>query len=256
MGEAPPAEAAPGAEGAAQKKRRLLRRVPTSVLLTLLGIGLSAWLLPAFTRQWDDRQKSHDLKVAIVADMASASARAVSGGQAIWAGQHVDKSQIADDWLSESLSIDARLRAYFNHGVTGGWEVYSWLLDRYVDADTSGSDPLLLSAETEAEFYMTPQARAATASILGMSSKLVAAPGGKPRFITGPDRAGYLEDLYYSLNDFGYPVKTYRPNGKRAPSDVEFALLNFLQELNREVLAAHVSGYSTTWNDLFHDLIP
>jgi hypothetical protein len=57
-------EAAPPEAGttAAEKKRPLLRRVPTSLLVTLLGIALTAWLLPAFTRQWDDRQKAQELQ--------------------------------------------------------------------------------------------------------------------------------------------------------------------------------------------------
>src|SRR5436305_1490816 len=58
-------EAAPAAAGvAAEKKRRLLRRIPTSVVLTMLGIALRAWLLPAISRQWVDRQKARDLDPA------------------------------------------------------------------------------------------------------------------------------------------------------------------------------------------------
>jgi hypothetical protein len=50
-------KAAPEETGAAaEKKRRLLRRVPTPLIVTLLGIGLSAWLLPAITRQWDSAE--------------------------------------------------------------------------------------------------------------------------------------------------------------------------------------------------------
>jgi hypothetical protein len=73
MDEAAPAEAG----AAAGKKRPLLRRVPTSLIVTLLGIGISAWLIPAFTRQWDDRQKALELKVAVVAQIASATSQAL-----------------------------------------------------------------------------------------------------------------------------------------------------------------------------------
>jgi hypothetical protein len=52
-------------------------RLPTSLLVTLVGLALSAWLLPAITRQWDDRQKAHDLQASLVEDMSTASARAL-----------------------------------------------------------------------------------------------------------------------------------------------------------------------------------
>jgi hypothetical protein len=38
-------------------KKASRRKVPTSLVVTLLGIALTAWLLPAVTRQWDDRQR-------------------------------------------------------------------------------------------------------------------------------------------------------------------------------------------------------
>jgi hypothetical protein len=40
------------------------------------------------------------------------------------------------------------------------------------------------------------------------------------------------------------------------PRNLEYALLFFEEEIANEVLAAHVSGYSTTSHDLIHDLIP
>src|SRR3954465_14347156 len=70
-------EVAPAAGAAAEKKPRLLRRVPTSLIVTLLGIALTAWLLPAFTRQWDDRQKAHELKTALTSQIATATADAL-----------------------------------------------------------------------------------------------------------------------------------------------------------------------------------
>ena len=57
----------------ATRSRRWLR-VPKAVLITVLGLALSAWLIPAMTRQWDDRQREHELKAGVVADMASSTA--------------------------------------------------------------------------------------------------------------------------------------------------------------------------------------
>jgi hypothetical protein len=44
----------PAKEKAAAKSVR--PRVPTSVVVTVLGAALTVWLGPAFTRQWEDRQ--------------------------------------------------------------------------------------------------------------------------------------------------------------------------------------------------------
>src|SRR5262249_21299243 len=74
MTEPGPAEQAGGVE----KKRPLLRRVPSSLIVTLIGIALTAWLLPAFTRQWDDRQKARDLKASLADEMSAATATLLS----------------------------------------------------------------------------------------------------------------------------------------------------------------------------------
>src|SRR5262245_16834725 len=130
-------EAAPAAGAAAEKKRRLLRRVPTPLVVTTLGIALTAWLLPAFTRQWDDRQKAQELKANTVSQMAAATADAVlqskrvqrqaAEGESVKgpfrslgaAGDARDRRALDDDaglsdaWLHESIKIEAKLRAYF-----------------------------------------------------------------------------------------------------------------------------------------------
>jgi hypothetical protein len=63
------------AEEGTPAERRFWRRIPTPIIVTLLGIVLSAWLLPAITRQWEDRQKAHDLEAALVARMTADTAR-------------------------------------------------------------------------------------------------------------------------------------------------------------------------------------
>src|SRR5215469_17017810 len=81
------AEEAAKAEPKAENKPllRRLRRPPTALLVTLLGIALTAWLLPAVTRQWNDRQSAHAVQAGIVSDMTAATARVFQGGDALWA---------------------------------------------------------------------------------------------------------------------------------------------------------------------------
>ena len=55
--------------------------VPKTLLFTLFGAALSAWLIPAFTRQWQDRQKEREIKVALVSDIGDSTSDALVTSQ-------------------------------------------------------------------------------------------------------------------------------------------------------------------------------
>jgi hypothetical protein len=119
---------------------RLVRRwIPKPLLLAVLGIGLSSWLLPAITRQWDDRQKAGELKAALVADMATATGRAVLEAQAFShapAGTRPSPAESAasvKEWSVAALEVRARLDAYFGPAAVDAWEVVT----TYVNATLS-----------------------------------------------------------------------------------------------------------------------
>src|SRR5262249_24837592 len=142
-------DAAPSAGAAAEEQKPLLRRLrrpPTALLVTLLGIALTAWLLPAVSRQWDDRQKAQQLKTRVGSEMASGTARALIGGEALTAGRKIDRTRILDAWEVESLTLETRLRAYFGNKIVTAWEIYSWLVDRYDGGHRAEAKAALLSA--------------------------------------------------------------------------------------------------------------
>jgi hypothetical protein len=60
--------------------------------------------------------------------MASGSAPALLGGEALWAGRKVDKKRVLDAWSVESLALETRLRAYFGDKIVTAWQIYSWLV--------------------------------------------------------------------------------------------------------------------------------
>lgn len=62
-------------------QRGFWHHIPTPVVLTIVGLVLSAWLLPAITRQWDDRQKAHAFQASLIEDMSAANARALVAAQ-------------------------------------------------------------------------------------------------------------------------------------------------------------------------------
>ena len=105
---APPAAEAPADAAPAVSAERSGFRlpVPKAVLVTVLGFALSAWLVPAMTRQWDDRQKVHELNAEVVAERASVSARALLAGEAVWSGQQLtsrERKRVENEWGLSTL---------------------------------------------------------------------------------------------------------------------------------------------------------
>jgi hypothetical protein len=128
------------AQADAPKPRRVFwRRIPTPIVVTLLGIALSAWLLPAITRQWDDRQKAHELQAAIITDMASATSGMLTRGEERHArelAEGLGRRQRAAanqgvrsiEWSQASLQLEARLHAYFPRRIVEAWQLYSYFV--------------------------------------------------------------------------------------------------------------------------------
>jgi hypothetical protein len=131
-------------------RRSLLRRVPTALIVTLVGIALSAWLVPAITRQWDDRQKEHDLKAAVVTDMAAATARMITRSDEIRAGGRLSASE-RRDWSLAWLEMEARLNAYFPRPVVEAWLDYGYLVS-YFDPTALSSARIMSGYEVASSF--------------------------------------------------------------------------------------------------------
>lgn len=261
-------EAAPAAAGATvEKKRTLLRRFPTSLIVTLVGIVVTAWLLPAFTRQWDDRQKAQELKSALVADMASASARALTGGEPIWSGGRADSKRVLSDWGASSLRIETRVRAYLGPELVTAWQIYTWLVNRWNNGQSGEAEAALRAAVYALGPGLTPFSRfdRSGAPPVRLGKKMTDAialvfvvgdgqnsMGLAPRFQGGL----YVETLLVGR------LRTHFPRPKELPlyrsqwPTAEWALVRLQAVIADEVLHSHVNGYSTTSRDLIHDLIP
>lgn len=280
-------EAAPAAVAVAEEntKRRFLRRVPTPLVVTLVGIALTAWLLPAFTRQWDDRQKAHELQAGIVADMASATAQVVIGGDALWSldscggaapasggpkpasvpaevpfslatclrdwRRSVQRAatKVYDPWSLASVQLEARLRAYCGAKVVAAWQLFSWFVDTFVAAGRVQAREGLVTAY-RGGFNLEPNAARDAALVVRTGQRQT---GFGPSFA---DARGWPP--YEALK---VKLRIGRPSPVPAlfaanPRPMESALLKFEQEIAREVLNSHVTGYSTTTSDLLRDLFP
>jgi hypothetical protein len=193
-------------------------RVPTPLVATVIGVFLSAWLFPAFTRQWDDRQKARDFQASVVSDVVSATAKVLDEAQR--ASDHRRKRghgtvPVTDDtsavaaarqWSIASLRIKARLRIYFGDDgkPTDQWAVVS-------------------SAVATTLFF---------------------ASGAESYLIDATPLPASLKNLlweYGASHDLGA---------------LRHALLEEEDDLSRIVLATHVDGYNTRWRDVAKDLFP
>jgi hypothetical protein len=286
-------EAAPAAGGAAGKKRPLLRRVPTSLIVTLLGIALTAWLLPAFTRQWADRQNAHEVQAALVADMASATARTFQSGDAMWISlptcglvvtnflqaqfprtKRVEKCAVRGDrqlasesakidapWSLASAEIEARMRAYLNPRVVTAWQLFSWFMGAYDGSrethTTVVRGQLDFLAADQNDFNLKTAAARDVGAVLKVARR-DGIGGILDHDVRYLPAFGHLKKKLRSYHAFTGPTRSGYPAGQlnSAFGDIAIALSAFEQEIALEVLNSHVTGYSTTTRDLLHDLIP
>jgi hypothetical protein len=231
-------EEAPGGEPAREGQRaRGLPRVPTPLIVTVLGITLSAWLLPAVTRQWDDRQKAHDLKAALVAEMAPATADALTDLPDLsWrsARSHPTlKNFVAGyfttlpqerTWSQSSLTIEGKLRSYFGDGLGSEWRDYRTLVAlALVDASRHAPSIPVHTVSTDPEFATVHKEIERFQRALDK--------------LASPDTLAYLE--FQNSLDL-----------------LQTDLLSLEERIAADVLRSHVAGYSTTPGDFLHDLVP
>jgi hypothetical protein len=239
------------------------RRIPTPVLVTLLGIVLSAWLLPAITRQWEDRQKAHDLQAAIVSDMAAATARMLTRTERIHAGASAKEGAgESDDWLLSSFTIEARLKAYFPQRLVRAWQLYSYFVSYF--------DP---TAKRQAGSYETERAagdlgKLRDEGMVGMVVNLGSlAPLIDKKRTEREKKLEGVNDVYgalypeltqdeYAIFAIGDNPSWKHASRKKRLAEFEERLISMEAYMANRVLATGPNGYSTSFRDFIHDLIP
>jgi hypothetical protein len=249
-------EAAPAAEGEVEKKRRLLRRVPTSLVVTLVGIALSAWLFPALTRQWDDRKRARELQALVAEDITSASARVLTTGRDSLfhtafsrTGRSLPRqlglvplSDSERGWSIATLQIEAKLRAYFPNHTLASWRGYS---DFMIETLSIASGRVVGIAASVPDLAITPPGKLPGAWYERLSEAERSLVKAQVRF-----RVAY--DAHPDMTSLQLPAVRLL----RAYNNVAGQLLAVEEQIASDVLASHPRGYTTSAHDFFHDLIP
>jgi hypothetical protein len=210
------------------------RRIPTALLVTLVGLVLSAWLLPALTRQWDDRQKAHELKVSLSTAVATADARAMTNAlvmaqRARLGGHRHRRSLIVVSpteraWVVTSSALGARIGALFPEAA-GPWDSWRFMVDRVIVRAYGAGAPL---------FYQPYD--------------------GQLNWLKrDEDLADGYGTAQFMLNDITRSDDARLANTIRRD---QVWLYSFAAQILGVILSGHPVGYSTTFGDFLHDLIP
>jgi hypothetical protein len=234
------------------------RRLPTALVVTLIGLGLSAWLLPAITRQWDDRQKAHELQASIVTDMATATAQVLGEGEALHASGRAlagNEGSRSIEWSRARLQMEARLHAYFPSEIVETWQLYSYFVSFFEPAaHTAGEGSYALDAAADYQHRLENSARPSSDALIESVHDLAIAAAILDRSRRNEDVLG---TVFYPMRGDNYLIAQYsRLPIKQKYNQFEVGLLNLESIIADQVLAANPKGYSTTLGDLLHDLVP
>jgi hypothetical protein len=118
-------------------------RLTKSIVATVGATLATAWLFPALSHQWQDRQKAKELTATLVSQIGSNTSQALvtssfitnhrfpSSSDASKAGFNQEEFNRLDlQWRTSSAEIEAQLQAYYPTPVVEEWHAYADLVWR------------------------------------------------------------------------------------------------------------------------------
>jgi hypothetical protein len=205
------------------------RRRRVSRVLVPLGFLVTALVIPAFTRQWDDRQKAQELKASLVRRMAAATTSALVSHGDVTFGKGPDSlvlppsssalTSTVKDWERSSFAIESELSTFLGQGVLERWQAYNTQMELFF---------IVLGNPTDEK------------NVEELALRLGYSPG---------QAASKAQDAVST----GLGANTIR---EQEYIDFNTALVGSEQDVARAVLVSHVNGYSTDFADFLRDLRP
>ena len=114
--------------------------LPKTVIVTAGLTLVTAWLFPALTHQWQDRQKARELSAALVAEIGKETSQALvtsaffSGGRTPFVvGRHFNQqlfNHLDLGWRNTGAQIESQLQAYYSQTVLDRWRAYTRLVQK------------------------------------------------------------------------------------------------------------------------------
>ncbi len=219
-----------GAPGLLVRRRPWLSK---SVLATVAATLATAWLFPALSHQWQDRQKAKELTAGLVSEIGSNTSDALvtssfltydrfsSSSDPSRPGFNQDVFNRLDlEWRTSSAEIDAQLQAYYPDRVVHEWRDYSdlvWGTYRLI-TDNKSARPATVRRLRELFHGVVP--------------------------------GWYIDKMETPWMD------TPDPAARKAYFHVSQAVLARRSVVIDEMLRSRPSGFSTRPTDLLSDLLP
>ena len=240
MTEVAPAAPKTAADDAAPPRRgarfRWLAHVPKTIVATVVLTLLSAWIFPALSHQWQDRQKAREMTASIVSQIGKNTSDALitsafinfnrfaSSDDPSHRGFNQDVfNQLDREWRTSSAEVEAELRAYFPREVVDEWRDYSnlvWGTYRLPTDNTSERSRTVKTLRRELGDRLPP------ADLTLMEKRWVG---------EHTNRANAAKNAYFYVSQ---------------------AVLERRAVVIDEILDSHPAGFSTRPTDVFHDLLP
>jgi hypothetical protein len=247
-----------------EQKRSTFGALRHPLVITLFSALIAGWLFPAFSRQWQDRQKVRDLKNGLVTRVDEATTRTIVATRFLVdrrsrAAQTTDERAQAlahsstDTRSRASAELDAALERERDATATAYIALLSdWLVTRAVtrsqlEAYFPGGD--LAGQWEEWANHVTSYVRLASRN-------------------TRAEKSGYVGELRQYLrpgtcaNWTLLAMDAHRLNAAQrfrlgaADGCLTELLLERKGVITRQILDANVAGFSTSRSDLLHDLVP
>ena len=253
-------------------------RLPTGLVVALVGTVVSAWFIPALTRQWQDQQRARDLKAAIVTRIGRDTTEALVVSSFIANGRFEPVRrphrafripmevfhELDLGWDRNRREIEAQLEAYFpDTQIVTSWREYSqlvrdtyWLITERVfrrDWTVNTLQEVIPRKHCNIEslrkpFYKPP------ASDDGKTARSSAA--GARRSAERP-RPGPTSETTPARRRTGRPCRKEQLKNPRSKYFfVASELLKAKSNVTDDILRADPEGLSTDASDFFQDLLP
>jgi hypothetical protein len=276
------------AEEGTPAERRFWRRIPTPIIVTLLGIVLSAWLLPAITRQWEDRQKAHDLEAALVARMTADTARILERARTNLYRESVPFLRLGEDgsveasrslakrtdalpserppiemeWSVASLRTESQLMAYWPDAEhTTLWHGYRQLVGSIIRwLDRTDIRPGYFGPGTPT----TLAANIDTTDDVWKRGEFVLADRQTPRILFRWFAYAHEKVLMFERQARRTTLTRAQAEDASAAAETQLTRFAYLEStlldaeghIAQGILDGHPRGYSTTFRDFLNDLVP
>jgi hypothetical protein len=141
MGSHVPAHDSPG-HARPSRVRELSNGLAHPFVIAVVIALLGNFLIPNFTRKWQDHQKALEIKTGLVSDMGESISDAVMSGRFISAGlvsrsssdPHADQRAFNDGyraWTTSNASIGAKIQAYFGNDLGSQWRSFANVVTDY-----------------------------------------------------------------------------------------------------------------------------